>query len=211
MIWSRILFIFNILISQKIFDVKSSSDLEKSQKELASKKLEAEDHIEIMEKLKRGAEADKTGHSAKGFERHEDNEYSALSSLYQEFEKARLEKNSERMKSAMAALFVAMDNWFEEAKTATQERHKTALMNAYKMIINGYTEGLAKEGIHDMEIQKSDSEGTKFLKTVIKYDTAKTIFLKAKSEAERESAITMAFKYREAVKDHVRAMSHDEL
>ena len=53
MIWTNILFIFNILLSQKIFEVKSTANVLESQKELASKRIEAKSQIEIMETLKK--------------------------------------------------------------------------------------------------------------------------------------------------------------
>ncbi len=62
-----------------------------------------------------------------------------------------------------------------------------------------------------MEIQDSDSEGTNYLKTAQKYTTAKANILKAKNKAVREIAINLALKYREALKDRIRAKSHDEL
>ena len=115
------------------------------------------------------------------------------------------------MNSSMEALFIGMDNWYEEAKNATKASHKAALINAYGRVIKVFTEGLAKKGIRDLEIKESDSEGTKYLKTVIKYDTAKTYILQATNDFERFFAITLASAFRQAAKDHVRAMSHDEL
>ena len=115
------------------------------------------------------------------------------------------------MNSSMEALFIGMDNWYEEAKNATKASHKAALINAYGRVIKVFTEGLAKKGIRDLEIKESDSEGTKYLKYVIKYDTAKTDVLKATNSFVRGFALTFALIYREAAKDHVRAMSHDEL
>ena len=92
MIWTSILLIFNILVSHKIFEVKSQIDYVQSLIELELKKLEAEDHIVIMEALKQSAEEDKCRPTATGYDLLEDNEYSAITSLYQEFERARLEK-----------------------------------------------------------------------------------------------------------------------
>ena len=79
------------------------------------------------------------------------------------------------------------------------------------MIRKTYEEGLNKVGIFDKDMQESDSEGRKYWKTVIKYEIAKTNMLEAKSDANRETAINLALKYKEDAKDHVRAMSHNEL
>ena len=211
MSWRITLLTLIILVSQKIFDVNSTLTPEEGQKEAGSKRVEAEDHIEIIENLKKRAQEDKTRETATGYEVLEDNEHSQIASLYQEFEKARLAKNTKKMNSAMAAFFDGMDIWFNEAKKASNENHKAALIKAYKNVIITLEEGLAKEGISDLEIKENDSDGTKFLKNIIKYEKAKTDMLKAKSDADRESAINLALKYREAAKDHVRAMSHDEL
>ena len=211
MSWRITLLTLIILVSQKIFDVNSTLTPEEGQKEAGSKRVEAEDHIEIIENLKKRAQEDKTRETATGYEVLEDNEHSQIASLYQEFEKARLAKNTKKMNSAMAAFFDGMDIWFNEAKKASKENHKAALINAYKNVITTLEEGLAKEGSSDLEIKENYSDGTKFLKNIIKYEKAKTDMLKAKSDADRESAINLALKYREAAKDHVRAMSHDEL
>ncbi len=202
---------FNILVAQKIFEVITASALEERQIERASQIVEAEDHIEIMEKLKKDAEADKNRPTATDFDLLEDKECFAIVSHHQEFEKARLKRNIEKKNGAMTALFLDIDNWFEETINASLQSHKAALIKTYDRIIRFYVEGLVKEGIHDMELQASDSHGTKLFKTIIKYDGAKASILKAKTEADRESAIMLALKYRETVKDHVRALSHDEL
>ncbi len=58
------------------------------------------------------------------------------------------------MNRAIDAFFTGMDTWFEEGYKATKESHKAALLNAYKNVITTFEEGLAKDGIHDLEIKR---------------------------------------------------------
>ncbi len=112
-----------------------------------------------METVKNRAESDKLLPTETDFDVLEDNRITHIASLYEEFEKARLEKNSERKNNAMEAHFASVDKWYEDTKNANQEKQKAALIKGYVKVNRILEHGLAKDGINDMDIQESDSEG----------------------------------------------------